>query len=253
MKKSAFPSLILLLLLSAGCATKSWVQLENQRIFEQSARADSTLLVRMQEERELRMTEQDSILNALQTEHQSLFLDMMNELYQKSYEISALEERIETQAIYIDSLIADVDTLQRLQTRFKDADYSIFDLSRVKTSLDSLIINQKHLSRELQYMIRDLNLIERNLMDIMNYSLNNYRNQMQAGDSKVKQDIYRNNATAYKMIMVYLMTNTSSDPNKLLDYIDSVYQMGDALDTVQVRFAYPGKTEVSADTTNTAE
>lgn len=253
MKKSAVLSLTLLLLLAAGCATKSWVQLENQRMYEQSARTDSTLLARIQEERDQRMTKQDSILSALQTEHQSLLLDMMNEFYRKSYEISVLEERIETQTLYIDSLFADVDTLQRLQTRFKDADYSLFDLSRVKTTLDSLIINQKHLSRELQYMIRDLNLIERNLMDIMNYSLNNYRNQMQAGDSKVKQDIYRNNATAYKMIMVYLMTNTSSDPNKLLDYIDSVYQMGDALDTVQVRFAFPGQTKAAADTASTAE
>ncbi|MDD3095118.1 MAG: hypothetical protein WC372_00565 [Candidatus Neomarinimicrobiota bacterium] len=252
MKKTVLIPLFILLL-ATGCATKSWVQLENQRLYQQSARTDSTLLILMQQEREQRVLQQDSIFSAMQLEHQSLFLDMMNELYQKSYEIAELEEQIAEQSVFIDSIIADVDTLQRLQTRFKDADYSIFDLSRVKTTLDSLIINQKHLSRELQYMIRDLNLIERNMMDIMNYSLNNYKNQMLSGDAKIKQDLYRHSSTAYKMIMLYLMSNASSDPNKLLDYIDSVYDMGDALDTVQVRFAYPGTAGAPQDTSNIGE
>jgi hypothetical protein len=222
--------------LLTGCATKSYVQMETERYMQESAKADSTMLVELRREQQRQSREQDSLYAALQQENNSLFLDLMDELYQKNYDISALQERIDKQARYIDSLTADVDTLQRLQTRFKDADYSIFDLSTVKTTLDSLIINQKHLSRELQYMIRDLNLIERNLMDIMNYSLNTHKNQLLASDMKVRQDLYKNNATAYKMIMLYLMNNSSSDPENLLEYIDSVYAMGDALDTVNVHF-----------------
>ncbi|MBN2780715.1 MAG: hypothetical protein JXR21_01985, partial [Candidatus Marinimicrobia bacterium] len=64
-----------------------------------------------------------------------------------------------------------------------------------------------------------------------------------------KRSLYKNSATAYKMVMVYLMTNVSSDPEKLLDYIDSVYAMGDALDTVKVQFAPPGDRNPSPEDT----
>ena len=115
------------------------------------------------------------------------------------------------------------------------------DLSRVKSDLDSLVISERHLARELQYMIRDLNLIERNMMDIMNYSLNSMKAQLQASDVMMERSLYRNNSTAQKLIMVYLMTNTSNDPNELLTYIDSIYAMGPALDTVNVSFGVPAE------------
>lgn len=239
MKKRLILYLLITAMILAGCATKSYVQYETQRLMQESARSDSTMQQQLREEQMLRSREQDSLFVSLQNEHNSLFLDLMGELYQKNYEISALREQIDEQAVHIDSLTADIDTLQRLQTRFKDADYSIFDLSRVKTTLDSLIINQKHLSRELQYMIRDLNLIERNLMDIMNYSMNTHKNQLLAADMMMKNELYKNNATAYKLIMVYLMNNSSSEPEQLLNYIDSVYAMGDALDSVEVHFRSP--------------
>ena len=169
----------------------------------------------------------------------SLFLDLMGEIYKKNHQLDSLESVILTQSVYIDSLISDVDTLQALETRFKDADYSLMDLSRVKSDLDSLVISERHLSRELQYMIRDLNLIERNLMDIMNYSMNSMKAQLQASDVMMERSLYKNNSTAQKMIMVYLMSNPSNDPNALLEYIDSIYAMGPALDTVEVSFGVP--------------
>ncbi|MDZ7797155.1 MAG: hypothetical protein U5N56_09005 [Candidatus Marinimicrobia bacterium] len=164
---------------------------------------------------------------------------MMGKIYRKNIQIDSLQRFLQEQSGYIDSLKADVDTLQNLETRFKDADYSVFDFSHIKTTLDSLMINQKHLSRELQYMIRDLNLIERNIMDIMNYSINSLKSQLQASNMMMKQNLYKNNAKAYKMIMIYLMENSSSRPEKLLAYIDSVYAMGDALDTVKVQYGAP--------------
>lgn len=251
MRKCLILYLFFTAMILAGCATKSYVQYETQRLMQESARSDSTMQQQLRKEQMQRSREQDSLLISLQNENNSLFLDLMGELYQKNFEISALREQIDEQAAYIDSLTADIDTLQRLQTRFKDADYSIFDLSRVKTTLDSLIINQKHLSRELQYMIRDLNLIERNLMDIMNYSMNTHKKQLLAADMMMKNELYKNNATAYKMIMVYLMKNSSSDPEQLLTYIDSVFAMGDALDSVEVHFHSPATSVI--DTSQSAD
>ena len=163
----------------------------------------------------------------------------MDEIYQKSIEIDSLQNCLQVQSKFIDTLMVNVDTLQGLHAHFEDADYSAFDFSRIKTSLDSLMINQKHLSHELQYMIRDLNLIERNLMDIIKYSMNSMKVQILASNDMMNKSFYKNNATAYKMIMIYLMSHASSEPDKLLTYIDSVYAMGDALDTVTVQFGKP--------------
>ena len=237
--------LFFMLILMAGCATKSYVRIEDERYLKQTSSADSSIVVQMNGENLRQNMAQDSLFSELMMETDSLFLDLMSEIYGKNRQIDSLQKVLETQSIYIDSLMADVDTLQLLETRFKDADYSMFDLSRIRTSMDSLMINQKHLSRELQYMIRDLNLIERNLMDIMNYSMNSMKAQLQASSAMMERSLYKNNATAYKMIMVYLMTNSSNDPNRLLTYIDSVYSMGRALDTVSVQFGSP------ADTTTT--
>jgi hypothetical protein len=231
--------ILVLTLLLTGCATKSYVLLEEERILKKSESADSLIVDQMNLVNNQQDFRQDSLYSDIMMNTDSLFLDLMSELYLKSYVIDSLQSTLVTQGVYIDSLIADVDTLQLLETRFKDANYSLFDLSRVKTNLDSLMINQKHLSRELQYMIRDLNLIERNLMDIMNYSMNSMKAQLQASNMMMERQLYKNNATAYKMVMVYLMTNSSTDPNGLLSYIDSIYAMGPALDTVDVSFGSP--------------
>ncbi|MEA2076629.1 MAG: hypothetical protein U9O95_01260 [Candidatus Marinimicrobia bacterium] len=230
---------LVVILLLAGCATKSYVRLEDERFQKQLESADSTIIQQLSSENLQQDNKQDSLYTAMMMERDSLFHDLIGDIYKKDQEIDSLQKILTTQGIFIDSLIADVDTLQVLQTRFKDANYSMFDFSKIKTNLDSLMINQKHLSRELQYMIRDLNLIERNLMDIMNYSMNSMKAQLQASNIMMERQLYKNNASAYKMIMVYLMTNSSSDPNKLLSYIDSVYAMGNALDTVKVQFGSP--------------
>jgi hypothetical protein len=84
----------------------------------------------------------------------------------------------------------------------------------------------------------------------MNYSMNSMKAQLQASHVEIKRSLYKNNATAYKLIMIYLMNNVSSEPEKLLAYIDSVYSMGDKLDTVQVQFRPPasGNMEALTDT-----
>jgi len=230
---------IVIVLLFAGCATKSYVRLEDEKYNKELSAADSTLLVELENKNQKLNSRQDSLYSELMLDTDSLFLDLMGEIYLKSYEIDSLQSILTTQSIYIDSLMTDVDSLQVLETRFKDANYTMFDLARIRSNLDSLMINQKHLSRELQYMIRDLNLIERNLMDIMNYSMNSMKSQLQTSNLMMERSLYKNNATAYKMIMIYLMTNSSNDPSKLLSYIDSVYSMGPALDTVEVSFGIP--------------
>ncbi|MCF7832841.1 MAG: hypothetical protein K9N05_04605 [Candidatus Marinimicrobia bacterium] len=239
MIKRGITYFILIALLLTGCATKSYVRLEDERFVKQTISADSTIIQQMNTVNNQQNYLQDSLFSAIMLETDSMFMSMMGEISVKNNEIDSLQEVLSTQSIFIDSMIADIDTLQALQTRFKDADYSMIDFSRIKTNLDSLMINQKHLSRELQYMIRDLNLIERNLMDIMNYSMNSLKTNLQASNIMMERSIYKNSATAYKMIMVYLMSNTSTDPNRLLTYIDSVYAMGNALDNVKVQFASP--------------
>ncbi|MCK5817135.1 MAG: hypothetical protein KAH15_03945 [Candidatus Marinimicrobia bacterium] len=234
--------IIILGLLLTGCATKTYVRLEDEHLVKQTFSADSTIIHNMNMENILQNYYQDSLFSVIKLETDSMFMDVLGEISIKNDEIDSLQGILSIQSIYIDSLIADVDTLQALKTRFKDTDYSMFDFSRIQTNLDSLIINQKHLSRELQYMIRDLNLIERNLMDIMNYSMNSLKMNLQASNMMMQRSLYKNSATAYKMVMVYLMTNASTDPNKLLSYIDSVYAMGNALDTVNVRFGSPDTT-----------
>ena len=234
--------IIVLVLLLTGCATKTYVRLEDERLVKQTFSADSTIIQNMNMENIRQNYFQDSLFSVIKLETDSMFMDVLGEISIKNDEIDSLQGVLSIQSIYIDSLIADVDTLQALKTRFKDTDYSMFDFSRIQTNLDSLIINQKHLSRELQYMIRDLNLIERNLMDIMNYSMNSLKTNLQASNMMMQRSLYKNSATAYKMVMVYLMTNASTDPNKLLIYIDSVYAMGNALDTVNVRFGTPDTT-----------
>ncbi len=231
--------IIVLVLLLTGCATKTYVRLEDERLVKQTFSADSTIIQNMNMENIRQNYFQDSLFSVIKLETDSMFMDVLGEISIKNDEIDSLQGVLSIQSIYIDSLIADVDTLQALKTRFKDTDYSMFDFSRIQTNLDSLIINQKHLSRELQYMIRDLNLIERNLMDIMNYSMNSLKMNLQASNMMMQRSLYKNSATAYKMVMVYLMTNASTDPNKLLSYIDSVYAMGNALDTVKVQFGSP--------------
>lgn len=231
--------IIVLVLLLTGCATKTYVRLEDERLVKQTFSADSTIIQNMNMENIRQNYFQDSLFSVIKLETDSMFMDVLGEISIKNDEIDSLQDVLSIQSIYIDSLIADVDTLQALKTRFKDTDYSMFDFSRIQTNLDSLIINQKHLSRELQYMIRDLNLIERNLMDIMNYSMNSLKMNLQASNMMMQRSLYKNSATAYKMVMVYLMTNASTDPNKLLSYIDSVYAMGNALDTVKVQFGSP--------------
>jgi len=235
------------LFMMAGCATKKYVMLEDERVYNDLSAADSTMMVQLSEKNRVQDSRQDSIYRAMMLDTDSLFLDLMGEIYRKNHQLDSLERIIQTQSIYIDSLISDVDTLQALETRFKDADYSLMDLSRVKSDLDSLVISERHLSRELQYMIRDLNLIERNLMDILNYSMNSMKTQLQASDVMMQKSLYKNNSTAQKMIMVYLMSNPSNDPNALLEYIDSIYALGPALDTVEVSFGVP----VPADTLKT--
>ncbi len=249
MKKRHWISLISMMLILAGCATKSYVRLEDERLTKFTSQADSTIIEQLKADKNQQLFYQDSLYAKLTQDTDSLFISMMAEIYRKNIRIDSLQQELQLQSVFIDSLIADVDTLERLQTRFKDADYTIFDFSRLKSNLDSLMINQKHLSRELQYMIRDLNLIERNLMDIMNYSINSLKAQLQASTVMTKRSLYKNSATAYKMVMVYLMTNVSSDPEKLLNYIDSVYAMGDALDTVKVQFAAPGGRDPSPEDT----
>lgn len=229
-------------LLITGCATKSYVLLEDERNYGKLSSADSTLFVNLSEENVRQDMRQDSVYSELSMDTDSLFLDLMGEIYRKDHQLDSLQRQLRAQSRYIDSLKADVDTLQALETRFKDADYSLMDLSRVKSELDSLVISEKHLSRELQYMIRDLNLIERNLMDIMNYSMNSMKSQMRNENVMMQRSLYKNSSTAQKMIMVYLMTNSSNDPNALLGYIDSIYAMGPALDTVDVRFGAPADT-----------
>lgn len=236
---------LLFIFLMAGCATKQYVLLEDERIFKQLSSADSSMMVQVIHDNAAQDSRQDSIYRAMMLDTDSLFLDLMGEIYRKNYQLDSLESIIQTQSVYIDSLISDVDTLQALETRFKDADYSLMDLSRVKSELDSLVISERHLSRELQYMIRDLNLIERNLMDIMNYSMNSMKSQLQASDVIMQRSLYKNNSTAQKMIMIYLMTNPSNDPNALLEYIDSIYALGPALDTVKVRFGEPESADTS--------
>jgi len=233
--------IIVLVLLLTGCATKTYVRFEDERLVKQTFSADSTIIQNMNMENIRQNYFQDSLFSVIKLETDSMFMDVLGKISIKNDEIDSLQGVLSIQSIYIDSLIADVDTLQALKTRFKDTDYSMFDFSRIQTNLDSLIINQKHLSRELQYMIRDLNLIERNLMDIMNYSMNSLKTNLQASNMMMQRSLYKNSATAYKMVMVYLMTNASTDPNKLLTYIDSVYAMGNALDTVKVQFGNPAE------------
>lgn len=236
MKKNALIYLILLSLLVAGCATKSYVRLEDERIYRQTESADSILIHDFSLQNERLNNKQDSIYSALSSGTDSLFLDLMGEIYYKGYEIDSLQSILNDQNKSIKELMAAVDTLQLLETKFQDADYTMFDLSRIRTTLDSLLINQKHLSRESQYMIRDLNLIERNLMDIMSFSINSMKSKLQAENMMMERSFYKNNATAYKMIMIYLMKNSSSDPDMLLSYIDSIYALGPTLDTLTVKF-----------------
>lgn len=239
MKKHVLLYLVMTFFFFGSCATKSYVRMENQRLYEEAEKADSTIVSKIEMNKDLQLQRQDSLYSKLQRDNDSLFLELMEESYRKNTRIDSLQSLLQYQSRYIDSLQADIDTLQRLETRFKDADYSIFDFSHIKTTLDSLMINQKHLSRELQYMIRDLNLIERNIMDIMNYSINSLKSQLQASNMMMKENLYKNNAKVHKMIMIYLMQNSSSRPEKLLTYIDSVYAMGDALDTVNVQYGAP--------------
>ena len=242
MIKRGITFIIVLALLITGCATKSYVRLEDERLVKQTLSADSTIIHKMNMADTQQYYLQDSLFSAIMLETDSMFMNMMGEIRIKNFEIDSLQSVLSSQSIYIDSLMADVDTLQALKTRFKDTDYSMLDFSRIKTNLDSLTINQKHLSRELQYMIRDLNLIERNLMDIMNYSMNSLKTNLQTQNMMMQRSLYKNSATAYKMVMVYLMSNSSTDPNKLLSYIDSIYAMGSALDTEKVQFGSPDTT-----------
>ena len=244
MKKRAYIFSFILALFLTACATKSFVLEENLRISEQMAKSDSLLQYQLHLQQAQQEQIQDSLFLSIQRNYDALLLEFMAELYEKNYQIDSIQHIMQEQGRFIDDLMMNVDTLQRLQTRFEDADYSIFNFSQLKITLDSLMINQRHLSRELQYMIRDLNLIERNMMDIINYSSSSLKAQLQTTLIDFKHSIYKNNATAYKMIMVYLMNNVSSEPEKLLNYIDSVYGMGDALDTVRVRFLPPGSTAV---------
>jgi hypothetical protein len=239
MIKRLITYVLLSLFLLAGCATKSYVRLEDERFHRDLSSADSSIVAKMSEKDNKLDAKQDSMYREVMLDTDSLFLDLMGEIYSKNHELDSLQHVMTIQRNYIDSLMIDVDSLQVLETRFKDADYTMFDLSRIRTNLDSLMINQKHLSRELQYMIRDLNLIERNLMDIMNYSMNSIKTELQRSNALMMKSLYKNNSTAQKMIMVYLMTNTSNDPNELLSYIDSIYAMGPALDTVNVQFGAP--------------
>ena len=249
MKKRGYIFSIILAFLLTACATKSFVMEENIRLSEQIARTDSILLQQLEVQQRMLSQRQDSIYYRVQQNYDELLLDLMSELYDKSYRIDSIQNIMQGQGKVIDDIMLNVDTLQQLQALFEDAEYSIFNLSELKTTLDSLIINQRHLSRELQYMIRDLNLIERNLMDIMNYSMNSMKAQLQASHQEIKRSLYKNNATAYKLIMVYLMSNVSSEPEKLLAYIDSIYAMGDELDTVQVEFRTPsGSLDTVTDT-----
>ncbi|MBW6458818.1 MAG: hypothetical protein K0B52_06635 [FCB group bacterium] len=246
MKKRFYLFSFIVAFILTACATKSFVLEENLRVSEQMARTDSLLQFQLHEQQFKHEQMQDSLFLAIQKNYDALLLEFMAELYEKNYKIDSMQHVMQEQGRYIDDLMMNVDTLQSLQTRFEDADYSIFNFSQLKITLDSLMINQRHLSRELQYMIRDLNLIERNMMDIINYSSSSLKAQLQAALVDLKQSIYRNNATAYKMIMIYLMSNVSSEPEKLLKYIDSVYGMGDALDTVQVQFRPPGSGNADA-------
>ncbi len=239
MIKKAIAILTLLTIILTSCATKSYVRLENERIQNESVASDSTLMVEILNRSDRQDYVRDSLFYDLSNQTQSIIIDLMGELYYKSYQIDSLESKLANQAVFLDSITTDVTNLQKLESRFGDADYSMYDLSQISANLDSLNSNQKYLSRELQYMIRDLGLIERNLMDIMNYSINSMKNRLNTSTAMMNHALYHHNATAYKLIMVYLMTNNSSDPNELLTYIDSVYSLGPALDTINVSFDLP--------------
>lgn len=240
-KKTILYFTILTLILS-GCATKSFVLSENERLTQNLIASDSTLMVEILNKSDLHHFLRDSLYNDLNAQTEGIIIDLMGELYIKSFQIDSLKTALSTQNEYLENLISEVDTLRMLDIKFKDADYTMFDFARISGNLDSLNANQKKLSSDLNYMIRDLGLIERNLMDIMNYSMNSLKNNLRASTTMFNHALYHHNATANKMIMVYLMTNTKSDPNSLLAYIDSVYSLGPALDTIQVNYGSPDST-----------
>jgi hypothetical protein len=150
--------------------------MEDDRLTQDKFISDSTLMVEILNRSDRQDFLRDSLYNDLNAQTEGIIIDLMGELYFKSFQIDSLQYLLSIQGEFLKSLTSDVDTLQMLETKFKDADYSLYDLSRISASLDSLNSNQKDLSRELNYMIRDLGLIERNLMDIMNYSMNSMKN-----------------------------------------------------------------------------
>ncbi|MFA6618366.1 MAG: hypothetical protein WCT23_04790 [Candidatus Neomarinimicrobiota bacterium] len=242
MIKKAILYFTILTLILSGCATKSYVLSENERLTQEIVASDSTLLVKILNNSDRHHFLRDSLYNDLNAQTEGIIIDLMGELYLKSFLIDSLETELSIQSDYLQNLTSELDTLQALETKFKDADYSMHDLSRISGDLDSLNLNQKKLSRDLNYMIRDLGLIERNLMDIMNYSMSSLKNTLQASTMMFNRALYKHNATANKMIMIYLMTNSPSEPNSLLAFIDSVYSLGPALDTMEVYFGLPDTT-----------
>ena len=239
MKKKSILVLTLLTIFLVSCATKSYVRLEDERIHKEVLSSDSTLMMQIMDKSDHQDYMRDSLYNDLSNETEAIVIDLMGELYYKSSQIDSLQNALNAQAHFLDSITADVNKIQMLESKFKDADYSMYDLGKITENLDSLNANQKTLNREMGYLIRDLGLIERNIMDIMNYSMKSLRNRLQASTMMMNHALYNHSATAYKMIMIYLMSNASSDPNELLEYIDSVYALGPGLDTIEVSFDVP--------------
>lgn len=233
--------LIMSMLFMFSCATKKYLLDEQSKIERSYMTADSLLYDSLSVKSTAADQLQDSLISNIKISSDTLFFNLMSDLGMKNKELDSLDFRLNSQAQFIDSLSASLDTLQGLKSSFQDADYSLYDLAKVKGMLDSLTVNQKHLSRELQYMIRDLNLIERNMMDIMNYSNNSIKSQMRISDLNVKRTLYKNNSKAMQMVMIYLMTRSSAQPEDFLSYIDSIYAMGDNLDTVRVNL--PGRSD----------
>ena len=240
-----FIFLTLSALMFFSCATKKYIAETTEQLEKKFSQADSIAYQSIINESQNINSSQDSLISSLNVRSDTSFMNLMKIIDEKNRRLDSLNSDLLFQQNLIDSLSTQIDTIQGLKTDFMDADYSMYDLATVKNHLDSLTINQQHLSRELQYMIRDLNLIERNMMDIMNYSNNSIKSQMRMPDISVKRTLYRNNSKALQMVMAYLMNRSYADPAEFLAYIDSIYALGDNLDTLTVPGSKAAKQDIS--------
>ena len=87
MIKRGITFIVVLVLLLTGCATKSYVRLEDDRLVKETFSADSTIIQNMNMANTRQTYFQDSLFSVIKLETDSMFTELLGEISIKNVEI----------------------------------------------------------------------------------------------------------------------------------------------------------------------